>query len=296
MGVPISGVLDRYAYRIGNLLLGQEEDTSCLETTLLGPKIEILRDTEIVICGANFFIKLNGVEIPMWTVINLQRGDILSFYSPRLGCRAYLCVKGGFEVPEVMGSRSTNVRLKIGGFQGRPLMVGDRLRVMKLKKQSKIAMGRTIPNEYIPIYRPKVEVRVILGPHDNYFNEDGKETFLESDYQLSLDSNREGFRLTGPAITFRKDIPLSIPSEASPPGGIQIRPNGQPLILMNDLSGGGYARIGHIISGDLPKIAQLAPGNGINFKPISLSEAHKIIWENEQKFNQLKESLKKLFS
>ena len=288
MGMPVSGVLDHYAYRLGNMLLGQGEDSACLEVTFFGPELEVLHPTEIVITGADVSPILNGKHIPMWTMIPVKRGDILSFSLPQSGCRAYMCVKGGIAVNKVMGSRSTNLRLKIGGYEGRKLIEGDRLRTYQSKKKSAIKQDFTLPNEFIPKYGTKEVVRVIPGPQYNYFaQDDGFKTFFESEYQISPESNREGFRLTGPSIAIREDMPKSIPSEAFPPGGIQVRPNGQPLVMMNDLGGGGYAKIAVIISIDLPKIVQLEPGNTVIFESVTLQEAHQFLMEEHNRFNKL---------
>jgi antagonist of KipI len=277
MGVPVSGALDAFSYLVGNLLLGQSDECSCLEMTMIGPKLKTLEDISIALTGADFFPEINGCKVPMWTVLKLRKDEILTTATARQGCRAYLCVKGGFDVPVVLGSRSTNVRLKLGGFEGRPLKEGDRLRVLSTKGCSRTANEKALDKDHIPVYESSVELRVIMGPHDHYFSVEGLETFSHSEYLVSIDSNREGMRLTGPTVSFRKEMPKSIPSEASPPGGVQIRPNGEPLILMNDLSGGGYARMGHIISCDMPKAAQLAPGGSIRFKAVDVSKAHEIV-------------------
>ena len=288
LGMPVSGVLDHYAYRLGNMLLGQKEDSACLEITFFGPELEVLNSTDIAITGADVSPKLNGNSFPMWTMISVQPGDILSFSTPQSGCRAYMCVNGGIAVNKVMGSRSTNVRLNIGGYEGRRLMAGDRLRIYQSIKKSSVKRGIKLPKELIPRYGSKAVARVVLGPQCNYFAEnDGLKTFLESEFQISPESNREGFRLIGPDIKIRDDMPESIPSEAFPPGGIQVRPNGQPLVMMNDLGGGGYAKIAVIISIDLPKIVQLVPGNTVMFKSVKLHEAHQLIKEEHNRLNRL---------
>jgi len=288
LGMPVSGVLDHYAYRLGNMLLGQEEDAACLEITFFGPQIEILHSTEIAVTGADVSPKLNGEHIPMWTLLSVQRGDVLSFSVPQSGCRAYMCVKGGIAVNKVMGSRSTSLRLKIGGYEGRKLIAGDRIRTYQSKKKSAVRQGIALPREFIPKYGKKAVVRVILGPQHNYFaQDDGLKTFLESEYKISTESNRDGFRLIGPNIRIKEDMPKGIPTEAFPPGGIQVRPNGQPLVMMNDLGGGGYAKIAVIISIDLPRIVQLKPGNTVVFKSVKLHEAHQLLTEEHNKLNRL---------
>ena len=289
LGMPVSGVLDQYAYRLGNMLLGQGEGAACIEITLFGPELEVLQTTEISITGADVSPKLNGEDIPMWTMLSVTKGDVLSFSTPHAGCRAYLCAKGGIAVNKVLGSRSTNLRLKIGGYEGRQLMAGDLIRTFQNKNKVVAKRGAALPKEFIPNYGSKAVVRVILGPQDNYFAQgDGQKTFLESVYQISPESNREGFRLIGPAIKIREDMPKSIPSEAFPTGGIQVRPNGLPLVMMNDLGGGGYAKIAVIITVDLPKIVQLVPGDTVVFRAVSLNEAHQFLKEENDRLNSLK--------
>jgi len=199
-------------------------------------------------------------------------------------------VFGGFDVPEVMGSRSTFLRLKIGGFCGRPLAAGDIVYTLSVTNRFEKKEGRSLPKDLIPEYRSPATVRAILGPQDNYFDENvGLKTFLELKYKVSSESNREGIRLIGPPIEIKKGMPKSIPSEAFPRGGIQVIPGGQLIIILNDSIGGGYAKIAHIISSDLPKVVQLLPGNEIQFKPITLSPAHQIIREKEEEFKRLLE-------
>jgi antagonist of KipI len=292
MGMPISGTLDQYAYRVGNILLRQDENHACLEITYMGPQLKVLSNTQIAVTGADVAPKRNGKPFPMWTAIGLHAGDDLTLGSACSGCRACLCVKGGIDVPQIMGSRSTNLRLKIGGFQGRILRSGDQLYSSPCEEGIEKADCRSLPNDFIPNYPPSVVVRVISGPQKNYFDKkEGIRTFFGSTYKVSAEANREGFRLDGPSVEIKKGMKKSIPSEACPPGGIQIRPNGKPIILLNDLGGGGYAKIATILSSELPTVAQLKPGDQIVFKEVSLTEAHRVLREEENKINLLKKLL-----
>jgi biotin-dependent carboxylase-like uncharacterized protein len=295
MGMPVSGALDQWAHRAGNILLGQDENEPSLEMTYMGLNLQVLSDNQIVVTGADVTPKINGSPFPLWTVTTVHKGDVLSMGKARSGCRAYLCVKGGIDVPLIMGSRSTFLRLKIGGVQGRALLAGDRLSSRIVQDRIILPEGKSCPNGYIPTYASPTMVRVILGPQKDYFDKkEGLKIFLESSYQLTADSNREGFRLEGPLVVIKENKKKSIPSEACPPGAIQIRPNGKPIILLNDLGGGGYAKIGHIISTDLPQVAQLKPGDTIKFTLIALPEAHRLYLGNEHKFTELKQWVKGL--
>jgi biotin-dependent carboxylase-like uncharacterized protein len=292
MGMPVSGTLDPYAYRIGNLLLLQDENLACLETTYMGPRLEVLSDIRIAVTGADVIPKRNGKPFPMWTAVNLLPGDDVSFGPARSGCRAYLCVMGGIDVPEIMGSRSTNVRLKLGGLEGRTLRSGDRIIALSPGDGQYKTQDRSLPADLIPDYPSSVEARVVLGPQREYFDRRGMGTFLGSSYQVTPEANREGIRLEGPSVDIKKGRKKSIPSEACPPGGVQIRPNGKPIILLNDLGGGGYAKIATVLSCDLPKVAQLKPGDEVTFRSIVFQEAHRILREEEERLKKFKAGLR----
>lgn len=275
-GVPVSGVMDSFSHRVSNLLVGNDLFEAVLEVTLLGPEIEFLDDCVIAITGGNLSPMINKKSINMWKSIYAKKGDILSFGQIKNGCRSYISFAGGIDVPLVMGSKSTYIKGKIGGYEGRSLVSKDILKMGSPKDNFKSLKGRTIHLNHKPIYTNEFEVRVILGPQDDYFTDKGINTFLSSQYVITNECDRMGYRLDGEKIEHIKGA--DIISDGIAFGAIQIPDNGKPIIMMADRqTTGGYTKIAHIISSDLSKIAQAKPGDKINFKSISIEEAHKIL-------------------
>jgi len=169
-GVPVSGAMDSYALMVANLLVGNSEGDACLEITLLGPRLRILNDTFVAITGADLSPALNNSPLPMWEAVKVCSGDTISFDHPKRGCRSYVAVVGGIDVPEVMGSRSTYIKSRLGGLEGRQLRPGDRLRSGEARVEFS---ARKLPSKYILEYKAENELRVILGPQDDYFTERG---------------------------------------------------------------------------------------------------------------------------
>jgi antagonist of KipI len=172
-GVPISGVVDSFAYLVANALVGNTQGQAVLEATVFGPTLEVINEGLIAVAGGDLSPFLNDTPLPMWECAAVHSGDILQFKGIKSGCRAYIAVAGGIDVPVVMGSRSTYVAGKIGGIEGRPLVAGDRLK----KGQGIAKAGNRVPANLIPTYSNDIEIRVILGPQDDYFSE-GIEKFL----------------------------------------------------------------------------------------------------------------------
>jgi biotin-dependent carboxylase-like uncharacterized protein len=178
----------------------------------------------------------------------------------------------------VMGSRSTYVAGNIGGIEGRPLAEGDRLK----RGQGTGKPGIRIPSDLVPTYPDEIEVRVILGPQDDFFAE-GIEKFLSSTFKVSSKADRMGYRLEGDPIMHKEEVMKSIISEPSVPGGIQVPPDGQPIILLVEQTVGGYTKIATVVSSDIGKIGQAKPGNRIRFQKVGLKEAHAALKEEGEK-------------
>jgi biotin-dependent carboxylase-like uncharacterized protein len=281
-GVPISGALDSFAYRVANALVGNYQKQAALEATIFGPTLKVLNQGLIAITGGNLLPFLNDAPLPMWESVTIQAGDIIQFKGIESGCRAYIAVAGGIDVPVVMGSRSTYVAGKIGGIDGRPLTVGDRL--SKGKGIGKV--GIRVLSDLIPSYSSEIELRVILGPQDDYFKE-GIEKFFTSTFEVSTLADRMGYRLQGNPIGHNEGMDKSIISEPSVPGGIQISPDGQAIILLIEQTVGGYTKIATVISSDIGKVGQAKPGDLIRFRQVDLQEAHRILMIEEGKINSI---------
>jgi len=287
VGVPISGVLDIFAFRVANMLVGNPGHFAVLEMTIMGPRLEIRAEVDIAVTGADMGVSLNGRPVEQWTSLRVRPGDILNLQQVKSGCRTYLAVGGGIDVPEVMGSRSTYVGGRLGGLYGRPLKEGD---VIQSVETRLLARARRMPPELIPQYGSNVAARAIPGPQDDFFSQ-GLETLFSSDFMVSAKADRMGYRLQGPEIQLRPGVPRSIISEPSMPGGIQIPPDGQPIILLVEQTVGGYAKIATVISTDLARIAQATPGDTIRFEKVSLEEAHWLYRERKKFFQKLEQIL-----
>ena len=270
-GMPTAGAMDTFALRAANALLGNEDNAACIEATVLGPRIEVLTDTRIAVTGANVAPRLNGEPIPMWQAVAAKEGSRVDFRSPKDGMRAYLAVEGGIDVPQVMGSRSTYMRAAIGGVDGRPLRAGDTLEAFGEEATAQAPPGG-FPPEAIPKYGSSHEIRVVLGPQDTAFTQEGIDTLLTATYTVSIHSDRMGYRLEGEPIE-HIDGPDVI-SDGTPLGTIQVPGDGQPIILLADRgTTGGYTKIATVISPDLSVVAQAMPGHRITFKAVSVDEA-----------------------
>ena len=287
-GVPVCGVVDSFAYRLANALVGNFQGQAVLEATIFGPTLKVLNQGLIAVTGGNLLPLLNNSPLPMWESVAVQPDDILQFKGVKNGCRAYIAVAGGIDVPKVMGSRSTYVAGKIGGINGRPLVAGDRLN----KGEGIGKAGGRVPSDLIPIYSHDIEIRVILGPQDDYFSE-GIDKFFASTFKVSTKADRMGYRLEGSQIMQREAIEKSIISEPSVPGGIQVPPDGQPIILLVEQTVGGYTKIATVISSDIGKVGQAKPGDQIHFRQVEIDKAHQILKEEEEKIEVIKKSLSK---
>ncbi|KXG74504.1 KipI antagonist [Fervidicola ferrireducens] len=287
-GVPTSGAMDEFAFRVANILLGNEENAPALEITVLGPTLEVLEDVAVAVTGAQLPVEVNGKKRMVWTSFPLKKGDVLSIGAVSSGCRAYLAVNGGFKADVVMGSASAYTRGKLGGLEGRPLKKEDLLFRELEKKPTKFYR---VDERYVPTYENVAEIRVILGPQDDYFDEDNIKLFLNSTYTITKDSDRMGYRLEGPQIRAKEKH--DIITDGIVPGAIQIPANGNPIIMLKDAqTTGGYAKIATCIWSDLPKLAQLKPGDRIRFKAISVEEAQKVVGDLEKSIEQIKATLK----
>ncbi|MFH1985059.1 MAG: biotin-dependent carboxyltransferase family protein [Pseudomonadota bacterium] len=283
MGIPVSGALDAAACRVANLLVGNSETAAVLELTITGPKLAFMAETAVALTGAEMGMFINGSPAASWHAHRLKPGDMLEIRQVTRGCRGYLAVSGGIQVPPVMGSRATYVGGALGGFNGRPLKAGD---VLPGSPAPALPPPRGIPKEWIPEHGKDILLRVVPGPQDDFFDA-GMKTLLSSAFMVTPKADRMGYRLQGPEIRRRADAPASIVSEPSMPGGIQIPADNQPIILLVEQTVGGYAKIATVISTDLPRLAQATPGDTVTFEQITLEAAHGRYREQEDRLRKI---------
>lgn len=269
-GVSPSGAMDRRALSVANLLVGNAAGEAGLEMTLTGAEMEFTVPNVVAVTGGNFAPVLNGASVPLCAAFPVKAGDTLSFGAAQSGCRCYAAFAGGLNVPVVMGSKSTNLKCGIGGFEGRKLKAGDEI-------------GFSAPAAYLPDlgrrfldYREPKEkeatLRVVLGPQDDCFTEAGLRTFLESTYTVTNRSDRMGCALDGPKVEYRTKA--DIISDGIPFGAVQIPSGGKPILMLSDRqTTGGYAKIATVLSTDLPLFVQRKAGDKIHFEKISMRKA-----------------------
>ncbi|MGG1659836.1 biotin-dependent carboxyltransferase family protein [Brevibacillus sp. NRS-1366] len=300
-GVNVGGAMDELALQMANLLVGNPYHDAVLEITLKGPTLLFHKDMLIAICGGDFSPTIDTKPVlsnrPVW----IRSGSVLHFGHAQKGCRAYLAVAGGWDVPVVMGSRSTNVRAGFGGVEGRMLQTGDLLGQNPkcpfssfLEQQLEKKAGTALFSEanwFISGGRctahSEAVIRVIRGGQFEEFSAESRRSFFEESFQVSPRSDRMGYRLTGPTLAL--STPTEMISAAVTAGTIQVPPNGQPIILMADRQTiGGYPKIGYVATVDLGIVAQLRPGETVRFVEISLRDAQQAIFERDEMLKKIK--------
>ena len=274
-GVPVSGAMDAWALRAANRLVGNEDGAAALEITLAGPALRFDGAGVIAVAGADLGARLDERPIAPWQSIDVPAGSELTFSGVRDGLRAYLAVAGGIDVPFVLGSRSTLATARLGGFMGRALAAGDRVPVGACAGAAFCA-GWRLPRDMIPAYGHAHTVRVVMGPQDDAFTDEGIRSFLSGTYVLASQSDRVGCRLTGPRIAHRSGA--DIVSDGTAFGTVQVSGDGQPIVLMADRgTTGGYTKIATVASADLSRLAQAAPGDRVRFTRIGVDEAQAVL-------------------
>jgi antagonist of KipI len=278
-GIAVSGAMDRFSLYAANLLVGNDPGAAGLEITLYRLKLAVLRTIRVAITGADMHPTLDGKPLPMWETVELPAGSTLLFKKIGRGARSYLSVQGGLDAPVRMGSRSTQQKALIG----KPLQKGDRLRTLSTDSNPPFLR---VPEEWIPKYSKEAEIRVLMGPQDEAFTTEGIDSFLSETYTISSQSDRQGYRLEGPAIEHVSAA--DIISDAILPGSIQVPGNGQPIIMMVDAqTTGGYCKIACVIRPDIDVLAQMLPGRKVRFRKLSIEKAHAALRSQEKRFLDL---------
>ncbi|MGM9531737.1 biotin-dependent carboxyltransferase family protein [Intestinibacter sp.] len=289
-GFSVCGAMDKRSLKIANILVGNPVDEAVIEMTLVGPTIEFTESNIIAITGGNLRPKLNGQKVHTYQALLVKSGDVLSFEYAKSGCRAYIAFAGGLKVPKVMGSKSTYVRCGIGGYKGRTLQAGDYIKFESPKDYLPYFLSRKI--NYMHKNESEVTLRVIRGPQDTAFTENGLKTFFSSPYKVTNENDRMGCRLDGPVIEHKSSA--DIISDGIALGSIQVPSHGKPIIMMTDRqTTGGYTKIATVISVDIPKLAQRKAGDTIYFKEISLKEAQDLYKEEKLLYKAITKNIHK---
>lgn len=286
-GIGQSGVMDEYSYELANALVGNDPNEAVLEITYFGPTLKFDEDTMIAITGADVSPKIDGVEVSMYETHLVQAGGTLSFGKLKSGVRAYLAFGGKIGVEEVNGSKSTLMKSKIGGYEGRALKPKDEFEILELKPFVK----KVLPAEFRPVISPFAVLRAVLGPQDDYFTENGiKKFFRSGGYTVTKNADRMGMRLDGNSLEFKKGA--DIISDGTVMGSVQIPADGKPIILLADRqTTGGYTKIATVVTPDVCKLAQMAPGAKLVFQQVSIEEAGKIYKEYRTRIEKARQAL-----
>ncbi len=257
LGVPLGGAADRAALTLGQALVGNAPNAAALEVAFAGPVLEALHPTACVIFGASFQSLVNDIPVRPGITFTLEAGDILHVGGTQAGARAYLCVAAGFNVPEMLGSRSALEAIH----------AGDVLTCPPSRTQSR-ALPFCVGRPPTFLVEEEQRVRVLDGPQADWFP-DG--LFFAQCYEVSRASNRMGLRLTGEPLTRRAG---ELVSESVAPGAVQITNDGLPIVLgVDGQTIGGYPKVAHVVRADLDLLGQLRPGARIRFVRVSLDEA-----------------------
>ena len=299
IGMPPSGAMDLFSYQIGNYLVGNEEGAAGLEITYWGPELEITEDAVIAITGAEMPPKINDEETATWEALKVESGDVLSFDYLKSGARSYLAVAGGIDVPEFLGSRSTYTLIGLGGHEGRALQEGDELKIGEAQ-DAEGRVGAALDEGQIPTYSKETELRVIIGLASYRITEEGMEEFLNTEWTVTPDADRVGYRYKGGEIEFvEREQPAGAGAEQAnvvdfgyPVGSIQVPGGVEPIVLLNDaVTGGGYATIGTVISADRDRLAQTKTNDKTRFRSVDLEETLEARKQRQQQIEEIRQSL-----
>lgn len=278
VGVPPSGAIDPLSLNVANQLLGNPYNTSGLECTLQGPSLKFHCDSQIVITGGDMPSKLDGVLVPMWQTVNVKKGQVLKCGTMSTGCRSYIGIKGGFHVPEYLGSKATFTLGQFGGHAGRNLLIGDMLAITEYSSDQ----SKSLAADQIPKFARHWEIAVMYGPHGapDFFTKNDIDKFFSNQFEIHYNSSRTGIRLIGPKPEWAREDggeaglhPSNIHDNAYAIGAIDFTGD-MPIILGPDgPSLGGFVCPAVVIHSELWKIGQLKAGDKVKFIPVSYAQA-----------------------
>jgi biotin-dependent carboxylase-like uncharacterized protein len=281
IGIPTSGGMDLLSLTAANLLVGNPAGAAVLEAVFMGPELEFTQDATVAVTGADLPPKVDGNEQAGWTSFTVKKGQILSFGFLKAGARAYIAVSGGFDVPVVLGSRSTYTLGALGGLHGRKLQAGDVLPV----GQGAGVEGRSVPTALRRMPGSPAALRMLPGLYWHRITEAAGKGFFEDTWKVAPEADRIGYRFkAGRPLEFvPREQPFGAGSDPSnivdacyPYGSVQVPGGTEPIVLHRDaVSGGGYFMVGTVISADMDLIGQLQPHTSAQFVKVTMDEALK---------------------
>lgn len=289
-GVSTGGALDSFALRVANALVGNDDSAAGLELTLGSVRLRFSDSRVIAWCGGAFAVRIGDQERPAGHAGVVLKNEALTVTAPSAGARAWLAISGGIDVPLILGSHSTDLRGNFGGHEGRALRDGDLLPLGTTTAAPWISEG-SAPAPWAATAQSQHFLRVVRGPDWDRFTPDAQAALFERSFLVTPDSDRMGVRFDGPNL--ERNDSGDLLSEAVAPGTLQVPPAGRPILLLGDCQTiGGYPKIAHVITVDLPFAAQLSPGNLVRFKEVSLAEAQALLREREDDFTRFRIGLR----
>lgn len=288
-GVSPGGALDSHALTIANLLVGNEPNAAGVEITFGGARFRFIDERVIAWCGADF-----EATFPAGHAVRVSAGDEIAFGQPRTGCRAWLTISGGVDVPNILGSRATDLRGHFGGLDGRALRDAETLSLGEpafAPPAFERLSSWSAPREWSLPGREGSVLRIVRGAEWDRFDRSAHFNLCSVHFDVTPDSNRMGARLDGPRLRRLDDVDLT--SEPVTPGTVQVPPAGQPIVLLGDCQTiGGYPRIAHVITVDLPQAAQLRAGDRVRFKEVAHPEARELLRKRERDLTRFRAGLR----
>jgi len=266
--------MDPRSAALANILAGNDQGEAVLECTMMGPQLQFDRANVIAVTGGDLGPTLDGKPVPGYQAVAVKAGQTLRFTGPKAGCRAFIAFAGGLDIPVTMGSRSTYMKAKIGGFQGRKLEKGDQIGFRAPAETLPHMADRVLKPEFSP--KPLYTLRVVLGPQDDAFTDGGIDTFLRETYTVTPEFDRMGCRLDGPVIAHKNGG--DIISDGIAFGAIQVPSAGTPIIMLADRqTTGGYTKIANVITVDFRVLAQLKSGDKVQFVKVPVEYAQGLL-------------------
>ena len=283
-GISKSGAADDLSIRLGNLIVGNNENAASIEMTLVGGEFKFDIDSTIALTGSKFAAMIDNKSIPFNEIVKISANQTLSIGQTMEGARCYLAVKGGIDVTNVFSSKTTHLTSKMGGIDGRALIKDDQLMIGK----SMTGVAPIVYNNILDINMSKL--LIIKGIQENYISKLTWKKFLNQEYKVSNLSSRMGIRLEGESLNLENNN--EIITEGVPLGAIQLPRSGNPIIsFVEHQTTGGYPKIANVISSEMHKVGQLKPGDKFKFELISLDEAEKLHFERENFFDEMKNNV-----
>ena len=279
IGMPPSGAMDSFSHRVANTLVGNDEGAASLEMTYGGADLRFEEDAVVALAGAEMPARIDGDDVPMHKAVRVESGQELETEFAATGARTYLAVTGGIDVPEVMDSKSTYTLVGIGGHEGRTLEAGDELAIGE-NNGGEAAVGNRAPEARLRDFGAIDDVRILVGLFDYRLTDESRELLCETDWKVTPEADRVGYRLDGPELEFiEREQPFGAGTDPSnvvdvgyPVGSIQLPQ--KPIVLMSDaVTGGGYATVATVISTDRDMLAQVRTHGTVRFDPVTIDEA-----------------------